>query len=338
MPEIRKDPIVDRWVVIAPDRARRPIEVSDISDLPGSGFDPFAEGNESWTPNEIFAVRRSESSADGPGWQVRVIPNKYPAVVSSGDIQSLRDGFYQSMTGFGFHEVIIECPHDETSLARLSVANIQDVLSAYHQRMITLKQDSRIAHALIFKNKGASAGASLRHSHSQLIATPLVPIAIQEQIGGANRYYQQHGRSVFEELIDRELEIGSRVVLNTDAYLAFCPYASRFPYETWIVPKRQHSHFETIDEQSLQKLAKSLKSVLQKIERGLNDPPYNYMIHTAPFHEAAMPHYCWHMEIFPRLTRVAGFEWGSGFYINPVPPEEAARVLREAFVSMVENQ
>lgn len=332
MSEIRKDPIVERWVVIAPDRARRPMQMSDTADLIGTSFDPFAEGNEASTPPETFAIRSADSAANGPGWRVRVIPNKYPAVVDADEVQVHTQGLYQSRTGFGVHEVIIECPHDETSLGRLPLKNVYEVLLAYHSRMLELKRDSRIAHTLIFKNKGASAGASLSHSHSQLIATSLIPIAIQEQIGGAYGFFREHGRSVFQELIQRELAIGSRIVLDSDDFVAFCPYASRFPFETWIVPKRHQSHFEETTTPELERLAESLKRVLQKIERGLNDPPYNYMIHTAPFGDTALPHYCWHVEIFPRLTRVAGFEWGSGFYINPTPPEEAARVLREAIV------
>jgi UDPglucose--hexose-1-phosphate uridylyltransferase len=332
MPELRKDPIVQRWVIIAPDRANRPVEMPDVVDRADFGFDPFAEGNEASTPPELFAFRNAGAPANGPGWRVRVIPNMFPALQPQGDLDRRSDGIYESMNGFGTHEVIVECPDNEANLCRLSVENVREVIWAYQKRMLDIKLDPRLVHALVFKNKGSQAGASIRHSHSQMIATPVVPIAIAEELQGSFQFFKDRGRSLFQEMIDQEVGSGSRVVVDSEYFLAFCPYASRFPFETWILPKHQYSHFESIPRQNVEELGQMLKTVLCKLEHALDDPPYNYVIHTAPLQYPELPYYRWHLEIFPRLTRVAGFEWGSGFYINHVPPEEAAKILRETSI------
>jgi UDPglucose--hexose-1-phosphate uridylyltransferase len=329
MSELRKDPIVGRWVVIAPERAKRPIDVEEEARLSTTQFDPFAEGNEASTPPEILSYRNPGSQPNGPGWRVRVIPNKFPAVQVEGSLEKRGDGIYDMMTGIGAHEVIIECPQNETNLSRLSVEQIREVLWAYRDRLVDLKRDRRLVHALIFKNKGALAGATLSHSHSQLIATSVVPILLTEEMNGALEFYKYRGRCIFDDMIQQERTAGSRVVLETPGYLVLCPFASRFPFETWILPKQHASHFENISRSGIDELGGVLRTVLRKLELALDDPPYNYVIHTAPFDCPDLPHYLWHIELFPRLTRVAGFEWGSGFYINPVPPEQAAAFLRE---------
>ena len=329
MPELRKDPIVQRWVVMAPDRAKRPSDVKDDPKFVEGEFDPFAEGNESATPPEIMAYRNYGSQPNEPGWRVRVVPNKFPALQIEGNLEKRGDGIYDRMNGIGAHEVIIECPHGETNMSRLSVDNIREVLWVYHDRLVDLKRDRRLVHALIFKNKGALAGASLQHSHSQLMATSVVPITIYEEMSGALEFFNYRGRSIFDDMIQQELAHGSRIVLDTPHFVVFCPFASRFPFETWILPKQQSSHFENITRQAIEELGTVLKTILRKLELALDDPPYNYVIHTAPFNQPELPHFLWHMELFPRITRVAGFEWGSGFYINPVLPEEAAAFLRE---------
>lgn len=333
MPELRKDPIVGRWVIIAPDRLTRPQNVIDSGDeLDPEAFDPFLEGNEDITTPEILAYREPNTQANGPGWRVRVIPNKFPALRVEGELTNRGDGMYDVMSGIGAHEVIIECPHRETNMSRLSVDNIREVLWVYRDRLVDLKKDRRLVHALIFKNKGALAGASLDHSHSQLIVNPIIPIAIQEEMQGAEAYFRYRGRSILADMLQQELTTGDRVVIDSPEFVVFCPYASRFPFETWIVPKNHTSHFENISRQGIQEMGTVLKETLRKHELALDDAPYNYVIHTAPFDVQEVPHYCWHLEIFPRLTRVAGFEWGSGFYINPVAPEEAAKFLRETLV------
>lgn len=380
MPELRKDPLLPRWVVMAPERAKRPIQSLDqtvpastlqaphqppsLQKSPGNrhrglrsrstyrhlvtsklalsepvspqsmrtAFDPFAEGNEISTPPEVLAYRYPDSLPNGPGWRVRVVPNKFPALELQGNLDPAMNGLYETFNGLGVHEVIIECPHDETNIARLSADSIREVLSAYRERMLVLKQDPRLVHVIIFKNNGILAGASLPHSHSQLIASPVIPITITEEIEGARSFYDSQHRSIFDEIIQQERATGARIILETEHFIAVCPYASRFPYEVCLLPKRQQSHFESIEQEDLAELAQVLKTVLRKLEVGLSDPPYNYVIHTAPSNERELPWFRWHIEIFPRLTSVAGFEWGSGFYINPVFPEVAAEQLRSVVV------
>ncbi|MCA9079203.1 MAG: galactose-1-phosphate uridylyltransferase [Planctomycetaceae bacterium] len=327
--ELRKDPIVGRWVIIAPDRMARPQNVLDCAELPEDAYDPFLEGNEDATTPEILAYRDSGSAANGPGWRVRVIPNKFPAVKVEGQLDKRGDGMYDKMNAVGAHEVVVECPHRESNMSRLSVDNIREVFWAYRDRLVDLKQDPRLVHALIFKNSGALAGASLDHAHSQLIVSPIVPIAIKEELDGAENFYRYRGRCIFADMIQQEIATESRVVLETEQFLVFCPFASRFPFETWIIPKQHSSHYENITRGSIEELGTVMKKTLQKLELALDDPPYNYVLHTAPFDTQPLPHYRWHIEIFPRLNRVAGFEWGSGFYINPVAPETAAKFLRE---------
>lgn len=336
MPELRKDPIVGRWVIIAPERATRPHTIRHQPELDVESFDPFLEGNEHATGPEILAYREPDSRPNGPGWRVRVVANKYPALRVEGDLYQHGEGLYETMNGVGAHEVIIECPHRETNMSRLSVAAIREVLWAYRERLADLKRDPRLVHALIFKNKGAAAGASLDHSHSQLIVNPIVPINVQEELTGSEEYFRNRGRSIFSDMIQQELEDGRRVVVDSPNYLVFCPFASRFPFETWIIPKHHVSHFENVIQPG--SLGSVLKETLLKLELALDDPPYNYVIHTAPFNTDALPHYCWHLEIYPRITGIAGFEWGSGFYINSVAPEEAARILRETSVDIGERQ
>ncbi|MGE0377467.1 MAG: galactose-1-phosphate uridylyltransferase [Planctomycetaceae bacterium] len=330
MPELRKDPIMGRWVIIAPDRMTRPQNIRDNVNRPDpEAYDPFLEGHEESTPPEILAYRHPHTHANGPGWRVRVVPNKFPALRVEGQLTNRGDGMYDLMSGIGAHEVIIECPHRETNMSRLTVDNIREVLWAYRDRLIDLKKDRRLVHGLIFKNKGALAGASLDHCHSQLIVNPIIPISIQEEMQGAEAYFRYRGRSIFADMLQQELATGKRVVIDATNFVVFCPFASRFPFETWIVPKNHTSHFENISRQGVDEMGAVLKRTLQKLELALDDPPYNYVIHTAPFDVQEVRHYCWHLEIFPRLTRVAGFEWGSGFYINPVAPEQAASFLRE---------
>lgn len=337
MPDLRKDPIVGRWVIIATDRAKRPqdFHTHEHSRIPG--FCPFCQNQEEKTPPEILAYREPHSRPNNPGWRVRVVPNKFPALQVEGALDKRGDGIYDLMNGVGAHEVIIECPHHETSMARLSVDNIREVLWVYRDRLVDLKRDPRLVHGLIFKNVGALGGASLEHSHSQLIVTPVVPISVWEEMTGALEFYNYRGRCIYCDMIQQELATNSRIVLDTPSFVAFCPFASRFPFETWVLPKQHSSHYENIPRQGVEEMGTVLKTILSKLEQALDDPPYNYIIHTSPFDTKEVPHYHWHLEIIPRLTRIAGFEWGSGFYINPVLPEKAAAFLREIEVDLTQK-
>lgn len=294
-----------------------------------SGLCPFCEGSEDKTPNEILAYREQDSQREQPGWRVRVVPNKYPALAIEGELLKRGEGIYDRMNGIGAHEVIVECPQHEVSMSRLPEENIREVLWIYRDRLVDLKKDPRLAYGMIFKNVGGAAGASLEHSHSQLIVTPIVPINVQEEMNGAQEFFRYRGRCIFCDILDQELQARKRIVMESPNFLVITPYASRFPYETWILPREHNSHYENSSKKELDELAWVLKKTLQKHETALEEPAYNYMIHTGPLNSPYLPHYHWHMEIIPRLTRVAGFEWGTGFYINPIPPEQAAITLQQ---------
>lgn len=332
MSELRKDPIVNRWVMMAPERAQRPIQIAERQRQLDIEFDPFAEGNESETAPELLSIRTADSFPNKPGWRVRVVPNKYPAVQRLGEFEQRHEGLYENSNGFGAHEVIIECPQTEPNLSRLSSGQVTAVLTAYRDRLIELGADRRLAHAMIFKNQGTLAGASVHHAHSQLIGTPFVPFTVAEELAGCQEYLDQHGRDIFEAIIETELRSRSRIVLETPRFLVICPYASRVAYEMCIVPRDAGSHYEQIGATELEELGGVMKTVLRKLEVALDDPAFNYVLHSAPFHQTRLPHYRWHFEILPRLTRLAGFEWGSGCYLNEVLPEVAAKLFRETVV------
>ena len=335
MPELRKDPIVGRWVIIAHERARRPHDYKGEGQTHSqTGLCPFCEGFEDKTPPEILAYRERHSRPNGPGWRIRVVPNKFPALQVEGQLNKRGDGIYDKMAGVGAHEVIIESPKHVVSMAQLSEDNIREVLWVYRDRLVDLKRDTRLVHGMLFKNVGAASGASLEHTHSQLIVTPIVPISVWEEMTGSLEFYNYRGRCIYCDIVQQETSSEKRIVLDTAHFTAFCPYASRFPFETWIIPKQHSSHFENIPKPAVDDLGTVLRQVLNKLELALDCPPYNYIVHTAPFDHQELPHYHWHIEIIPRLTKVAGFEWGSGFYINPVTPEEAAAFLREVEVGL----
>jgi UDPglucose--hexose-1-phosphate uridylyltransferase len=331
LPELRKDPITGRWVIISTDRAKRPMDfLRESVEIKGNGFCPFCYGNEQKTPPEILAYGRNGSGPNTPGWKVRVVPNKFPALGIEGDLDRTGEGLFDKMNGVGAHEVIIETPEHRSTLATLPEKGIEDVLWAYRDRVLDLKNDRRFRYILLFKNHGEAAGASLEHTHSQLIALPIVPKRVREEVDNAKKYFIEKERCIFCDIIRQEIEDGVRVIAENDLFLAVAPYAPRFPFETWLVPKQHSSAFENNQSPIYGSLARMMRNVLARMDAALARPAYNYMVHTSPIGEETNEHYHWHIELMPRLTKVAGFEWGSGFYINPTPPEESARFLREA--------
>lgn len=289
---------------------------------------PFCHGNEDKTPPEVLAYRNG-SSPNSAGWNLRVVPNKFPALRVEGLLDREGDGIYDRMNGVGAHEVIIETPDHFLTLADLPERRIEDLFWAFRDRINDLKKDKRLRYILIFKNHGEAAGASIEHTHSQLIALPVIPRRVEEELEGALRHWKFKERCVFCDVVRQELRDGSRMVLETDHFAVMAPYAPRFPFETWIVPKMHHSHFES-GEAAYPNLAWVLRAVLRKLDKVLERPAYNFMLHTGPVSEGPMAHYHWHIEVIPKLARVAGFEWGTGFHINPTPPEESAQFLRDA--------
>jgi UDPglucose--hexose-1-phosphate uridylyltransferase len=332
MPELRRDPITGEWVIIASERAKRPSDFA--AHAPGqeeedSSSCPFCPENESMTPPEIIAFRHPGSQRNGPGWWVRVVPNKYPALGIEGDLSKTGFGMYDWMNGVGAHEIIVEAPEHDRQLPFLDDRQIEDVLWAYRARYLDLKKDPRLKSILIFRNHGRVAGASLRHPHSQLIATPMVPSEIAAQLEGAERYRQYRDRCVYCDILRQETDEGQRVVAENEHFVALEPYASKFPFETWVLPRRHTASFVAISAEEQAAFAVMLGETLRRIHHCLDDPPYNYNLHTAPCDNENSEDFHWHLEIYPRLTIAAGFEMGTGIYINVTPPEAAAGYLRE---------
>jgi UDPglucose--hexose-1-phosphate uridylyltransferase len=333
MPEFRKDPVNGRWVIIATERAKRPAAFVMEKHPRQEGFCPFCAGNEIQTPEEVLAYRSPTSSRNAPGWWVRVVPNKFPALVAGEPVKRSGDGMYDRINGMGVHEVVIETPDHLGHIGDMDPWQVEEILWAYRDRTIEMRKDPRLEYVMIFKNHQREAGASLDHPHSQIIATPIVPKRVQEELDGAQRYYEYKERCVFCDMIAQEYKDRVRLIHESEHFIAFLPYASRFPFETWILPKRHESAFENSSSQMYADLAKALKNLLSRADRVLDNPAYNLVIHTSPVQDPTNDHYHWHIEFMPKLTKTAGFEWGTGFYINPTPPEEAARFLREADVS-----
>lgn len=329
MPELRKDPVIGRWVIISSERGKRPSDFADIEKKGRGGFCPFCYEQEGHTPPEIFAIRPGKSIKDKPGWTLRVVPNKFPALRVEGQLNRQGEGIYDNMNGIGAHEVIIETPEHAKDLVDLDISSIRDVFSAYRDRILDLKKDIRLKYALIFKNHGMTAGASLEHTHSQLIATPIIPKTVMEEMEGAEKYFEFKDRCIFCDIIHQEIHERVRVVFDEELFIALEPYAPRFPFETWILPKIHFSHYESITDEMLNHLSVTVKEVLGRINIALNHPPYNFVIHTYPMQDDSNNYYHWHIEMMPKLTKVAGFEWGTGFHINPTSPEDAAQYLKQ---------
>ena len=333
MSELRKDPVVGRWVIISPERGKRPSDYATRKTAKKEGFCPLCPGNESLTPPEIFAFREKGTRPDGPGWSIRVVPNKFPALMRGGRLERRKDGVFNWMNGVGEHEVVVETPEHAEELTDLPLESVKKILFVFKMRMEELAKDPRFRYVVVFKNRGQEAGASLQHSHSQIIALPIVPKRVIEELKGGKRYHDEHGRCIYCEMLAQEGTRGIRVIEENDNFIAFAPFAARFPFETWIFPKSHAAHFCGIEQTQYQTLAEILLRTLKRIDAVLDVPPYNLVFHTAPILDGALPYFHWHVEIIPKVTRIAGFEWGTGFYINPTPPEESAAYLREVELS-----
>lgn len=339
MPELRKDPVVGRWVVFSPERLRRPISYQSEEKVGDKKENPFLSGNESFTPPEVFSVRDADTNPNTPGWRVRVVPNKFPAFRVEGELEKEAVGMYDRMNGIGAHEVIIETPDPHMALELQPLSGIVEVLTAYRSRMLDLAKDIRFSYIFVFKNVGPRAGATIAHPHSQLIALPIIPVALKEKLDSAKKYYEDKDRNLFGDILNNERKSGERMVYENAGFGAFCPYASRYPFEVCVMPRKQASDFSQITDHSMVLLADVLKRVLMAYRKGLQVPDFNLIIHTAPMRRPKKDYWSsidsdfrWHIEILPRITGIAGFEFGTGFHINPTMPEEAARFLREVKV------
>ncbi len=332
MPELRQNPATKEWVIIATERSRRPEEfqISKEGEAQNSKYlCPFCEGNESLTPNEIFAYRTYGTKPDTPGWWIRVVPNKFPALEPTGTInRTLSESFFRLMDGVGSHEIVVEGTDHNRSMATMEQKQVEEIFLAYKERYTILKKDPRFEMILIFKNHGREAGTSIKHSHSQIIAGPVTPNHIRHYIEESMRFFDDNGKCVYCVILEKELS-NSRVIMQTDNFIAFVPFAARSPFEITVMPKKHDSAYGHITDAAAKELGYVMRQTLAKIYKGLNDPAYNFMILSAPCHEEDLEYFHWYIQIIPRVAAVAGFEMGTGIYINTVIPEEAAKFLRE---------
>jgi UDPglucose--hexose-1-phosphate uridylyltransferase len=340
MPELRKDPVVDRWVSIASERGIRPTDFNRIEQARHGGFCPFCPGNESRIPSEIAQWGRPAGApANSSGWRGRVVPNKFPAFVSEGETNPRGLGMFDMMNAVGAHEIIIENPAHDWDLADGTVPELREIISTYISRARELRRDRRFSYLLVFRNYGASAGATLEHPHSQIIALPITPKMVKEHLEAAREYYQRKGRCVYCDVLRQELSTGERIVEANDHFVVMSPYAARSPFELHLYPRRHSHDFTLMNAGEIDALGDTLARNLRRLRGALNNPPYNLMFQTAP-----VPHpqpgqpgrwgtiahdFHWRIDILPRVTNIAGFEWGTGFYINPVAPESVPGYLRE---------
>jgi UDPglucose--hexose-1-phosphate uridylyltransferase len=329
MSRIRQDPTTEEWVIIAKERAKRPNEFvrqQPKRELPEfSSSCPFCPGNESMTAHQTLLYQKQE----GNGWQVRAFVNKFAALSPGGKTaRDMQESYFNEMEGVGVHEVVVETPLHNKSLALMAEDEILKVLNAYRERYIKLSQQRFAKLVVIFKNHGPAAGTSLEHSHSQLVVTPVVPKHVRLRHEVAMRYYDKNGRCLYSDLARHELESGRRIVMDNEKFIAFHPFASRRPFETWILPNKQQASFGSVTDEDLGNLAHILRMSLIRLYVGLDDPDFNYIIDTAPVSDENELYYTWHMRIIPRLTEIAGFEIGSGIYINTAVPEETAQFMR----------
>ena len=331
MSELRQDPTTREWVIIAPERARRPQtrpKERTADELPDwEESCPFCPGNESETPPEVFRLPLLEKALS---WDVRVVPNRYAALMLNGNTVRIRDThFFHKMDGFGMHEVVIETPSHNTPTALMTYLQVEKVLTAYHDRYNALKKNRQFKFISIFKNHGWMSGISLSHPHSQLVATPVAAPYYRRKFDVALYYYDDVDSCLYCDLLTGELERGQRIVAETEKFVVLHPFASHVPWETWIIPKGHCASFGLLPEADLSELAMVLKDTLFCLYWGLDNPDFNLMVDTTSTEDEVAPYYHWHIRIVPRLTTIAGFEMGSGIYINTAVPEETAALMRQ---------
>jgi UDPglucose--hexose-1-phosphate uridylyltransferase len=328
MSEWRADPVTGQWTIVADDLplSRRDFVLDGVS-RPLDTPCPLCEGRELTAGHEIAAVRDG-SPPDGPGWSLRVVPNRVPALRVEAGVSGAHDGLFVHRPGLGAHEVVIETPRHDVSWFTMTAEELGRILAAWRDRIADLRRDGRMRAAVAFKNHGVEAGARLAHAHSQVVATPLVPPALSHEVEAARRHHTATGTCLFCDLVAQELAAGVRVVAQTPACVALAPYASRTPFETWLLPVGHRARFDESTKEDIAALAALLRHVLAQMSRELERPAFNAVLHSAPFDEPADGAYHWHLELVPRVLRASGLEVGAGLPINPVPPEKAARVLR----------
>jgi UDPglucose--hexose-1-phosphate uridylyltransferase len=335
MSEVRRDIVTDTWVIVETDHLEVPRD--HLKSLRKPPACPFCAGNEAMTPPEVFAARPEGGERNGPGWRVRVIPDRRPVLRIEGKLERVGVGIHDMVTGIGANEVVVEAPDHVTDFARLPDEQVELVLRTWRDRLVDLYRDQRFRYVLVFKDHGTLAGGStIEHVHSQIIALPATPRRVKDQLDGARNYYEYKERCIFCDILQDELRVRDRVLLETERFAVFAPYASRLPFELRVMPRRHCFSYAEATDEEFSDLAGVLKRALAGLFRALDDPPFNLVLHTAP---NLLPHegywttvqddYHWFLEVIPRVRRTDGFEWGSGFFINPVAPERAVTLLKE---------
>ena len=340
MPELRQNPISKDWVIIAPERRKRPNQFRHHTvqekipepDKEEKDKCPFCPGNEEICGKAVLAYYEEPEKDAQSQWTLRVVQNKFPALAEGEKTSRITEGdgnFFIKMNGVGYHEVVIEHPEHFQTIATMPCQSVERILSSYIERYQTLIKKPNVELLTIFRNNGPGAGTSLRHPHSQIIASPIIPIHIRHVVEEAVRYFDTMGRCIYCTMIEQEKMLGKRIISETEHFVAFAPFFSRSPFETWILPKKHRASFGKISPNEKKDLARILIDILQRLYHGLDNPDYNYMIHSAPYQEDPADYYHWHIQILPKLYKVAGFELGSGIYLNSANPEENAKYLKE---------
>lgn len=351
MPEVRHDFLLPRWVIIAENRAERPNEFVSSRVERQTAACPFCPGNETQTPDAVLVRRPKDWNGDARQWRIRVVSNLYPAVdeTPADGIPAERSAefdvfprrakgdVFRAAPAEGFHEVVIDTPEHIASLGSMRDEDAIELFDVFRERLAAMRARGGIASALVFKNVGAAAGASIEHAHSQILATrePTYEPAVEWSL--SRDYYEREGVSPFGRMIDEETAAGVRVIERSRFAVVVCPFASRFPYEMWVLPRGPQtsgtqSHFAGCSDDALSAVATLTRRAIARLERVLDRPAYNFVVHTAPLRSPEAIHYDWHVEIYPRIASWAGFEVGGGCYINPVAPERAAERLRGALL------
>lgn len=337
MSEVRQNLATKEWVIIASERARRPQEFVEPGRLmcgEGPTWDancPFCPGNE----EADLEVARFPGNAP---WQVRIVGNRYPALTHTVMLEREYSGLVRRISGVGYHEVIVESPVHNTCAALESGASLTCVFQAFIDRAWAVQSDSRIEYILFFKNHGRQAGASLRHPHAQMMALPMVPSEVRVRADTARTHFDEVGRCAYCEMLEQERADGRRIVLESEHFVAFSPYAAFSPFHLWVVPKTHAASFLHATPEEVADLGELMRAVLRKLYVGLNNPDYNYVIRSAPVRDLGAPYLHWCIEIVPRISQTAGFEIGSGIYINPSLPEECAKFLRNVDTNTLDHQ
>jgi len=330
MGELRRDPVVGRWVIVNTQSSMKPEQYEkEKREFLQKEVCPFCPGREGRTPPEIEAVRLDGSYPNTSGWSVRIVPNRFPALDVHGEIERRAIGLFDMCNGIGAHEIIIETPDHMKDFPELNEHEMFHVINKYCSRSNDLARDKRFEYVLIFKNYGTAAGASLEHAHSQVIALPMIPKHVAESIEGSRSYHERHHRCVYCDMIAQEKKDQSRIIVENDDFICFASFTSRFSFESWIMPKYHQANFSEMNDAQKYNLGRILKDILRRNKVCLGNPSYNFFIHTSPTKYKHMESYHWHIEIIPKLTNMAGFEWGTGFYVVLTDPDDAAKYLRQ---------